>query len=124
MAKKSSGSSRPGKLVSVKAEDILGKPLTRAQRADLSRLKNRRDSEIGFSDIPPLTEKQLATAFQPNRQLIAVRLDREVLAWLRGFGPGYSTRINNILRVVVENAVSSSRPRRTVQANRAEKLDR
>jgi hypothetical protein len=37
-----------------------------------------------------------------------VRLDRDVLAWLRAFGPGYSTRINNILRVVMENAISSS----------------
>ncbi len=124
MAKKSSASSRPGKPVSVKAEDILGKPLTRRQRADLARLKNRPDSEIDFSDIPPLTEKQLAMAFQPNRQLIAVRLDREVLAWLRRFGPGYSTRINNILRFVMESAVSSSTPKRTVRADRAEKLDR
>jgi len=88
IAKKSSAPSGPGKLVSVKAEDLLGQPLTSEQRADLARLKNRADSEIDFSDIPPLTEKQLATAFQPNRQLIAVRLDREVLAWLRGFGPG------------------------------------
>jgi hypothetical protein len=52
MAKKSSASSRPGKLVSVKAEDILGRPLTRFQRAGLARLKNRPDSEIDFSDIP------------------------------------------------------------------------
>jgi uncharacterized protein (DUF4415 family) len=60
-------------------------------------LKNLPDNEIDYSDIPPLIVEQLATAFQANRQLIAVRLDREVLKWLRGFGPGYSTRINNIL---------------------------
>jgi uncharacterized protein (DUF4415 family) len=102
MMKKSSVLSRPGKLVSVKAEDILGKPLSRQQRADLAYLKNKPESEIDFSDIPPLTDEQIATAFQPNRQLVAVRLDREVLAWLRGFGPGYSTRINNILRTVME----------------------
>lgn len=111
MAKKSPVSSRPEKLVSMKAEDILGRPLTKLQRANLAKLKNKPDSEIDFSDIPPLTDEQLATAFQPNRQLIAVRLDREVLDWLRGFGPGYSTRINNILRVVMENAVSSSHRR-------------
>jgi len=113
MAKKSYESSRPGKLVSVRAADILDKPLTRWQRADLARLKNRPDSEIDFSDIPPLTDEQLATAFQPNRQLIALRVDREVLAWLRSFGPGYSTRINNILRVVMENAVSPSPQKRS-----------
>jgi uncharacterized protein (DUF4415 family) len=46
--------------------------------------------------------------FQPNRQLIAMRLDREVLKWLRDFGPGYSTRINNILRAVMEQTRKSS----------------
>jgi uncharacterized protein (DUF4415 family) len=102
MAKKSSVLSRREKLVRVKAEDILGKPPSKRQRADLARLKNLPDNEIDYSDIPPLTAEQLATAFQPNRQLIAVRLDREVLKWLRGFGPGYSTRINNILRTVME----------------------
>jgi uncharacterized protein (DUF4415 family) len=108
MAKKSSASSRPEKLVTVKAEDILGRPLTRRQRADLARLKNLPDSEIDYSDIPPLSEEQLSRMFQPNRQLVAVRLDREVLQWLRDFGPGYSTRINKILRAVMEQTRASS----------------
>ncbi len=108
MAKTSSASSRREKLVTVKAEDILGKPLTRRQRADLARLKNLPDSEIDYSDIPELTEEQLSKMFQPNRQLVAVRLDRDVLKWLRSFGPGYSTRINKILRAVME--ASSSAP--------------
>lgn len=108
MAKKSSVSSRREKLVTVKAEDILGKPLTKRQRADLARLKNLPDSEIDYSDVPELTEKQLSRMFQPNRQLVAVRLDQDVLKWLRSFGPGYSTRINKILRAVME--ASSSAP--------------
>ena len=108
MSKKSSASSRREKLVTVKAEDILGKPLTKRQRADLARLKNLPDSEIDYSDVPELTEEQLSRMFQPNRQLVAVRLDQDVLKWLRSFGPGYSTRINKILRAVME--ASSSAP--------------
>ena len=98
MTKKSSVSSQPGKLLRVKAEDILGKALTREQCSELARLKNRPDNESDYSDIPPLTEEQLARAFQPNRQLIAVRLDRDVMAWLRSFGHGYTARVNTILR--------------------------
>lgn len=73
MTKKSSASSQPGKLVRVKAEDILSKPLTREQRSELARLKNRPDSEIDY-----------------------------VLTWLRSFGHGYTSRINMILRTVME----------------------
>ncbi len=102
MAKKSSVSSRPEKLVRVKAGDIFNKPPTNRQRDALRRLAARPDSEIDYSDIPPLTEEQLASAFRPKaKQLVAVRLDRDVLAWLKNYGEGYSTRINDILRAVM-----------------------
>jgi uncharacterized protein (DUF4415 family) len=38
------------------------------------------------------------------KELVAMRLDADVLAWLRGFGPGYSTRANAILRSMLTNA--------------------
>ncbi len=60
VAKKSSTSSRPEKLVRVKAEHIFNKPLTGPQRAALSRLPRKTGAEIEFSDIPPLTDGQLA----------------------------------------------------------------
>jgi uncharacterized protein (DUF4415 family) len=103
MAKKSSASSPREKLVRVKSEDILGKPLSERQRRELDKLAAMPDSEIDYSDIPPLTEEQLANAFRPrDKQLIAVRLDRDVLEWLKSYGEGYSTRLNGILRAVME----------------------
>src|ERR1017187_5245964 len=104
MAKKSSASSRPGKLVSMKAEDIFNKPLTRKQKAMLERLKNKPDSEIDSSDIPPLTDEQLAQFRRAPKVLGAARLDRGVYDWLRRYGKGYSTRINGTLRTVMERS--------------------
>jgi uncharacterized protein (DUF4415 family) len=106
MAKKSSASSRPAKQVRVSAESIFKKPLSKRQRAVLDRIAKRQaagdDSSIDYSDIPPLTDEQLANAFRPrDKQLIAVRLDRDVLEWLKGYGEGYSTRLNGILRAVM-----------------------
>ena len=101
MAKKSSASSRPEKLVSMRAEDIFNKPLTRKQKAQLDRLKKMPDSEIDYSDIPPLTEEQLAQFRRAPKVLVAARLDRDVYDWLKQYGEGYSTRINNILRAVM-----------------------
>ena len=48
MAKKAYVSSQPDELIRVKAENILGKPLTRLQRANLAKLKNKPDSEIDY----------------------------------------------------------------------------
>jgi uncharacterized protein (DUF4415 family) len=34
---------------------------------------------------------------------LTIRLDGDVLDWLKGNGKGYQTRINRILRVVMES---------------------
>ena len=101
MAKKSSASSRPERLVSRKAEDIFNKSLTPKLKAQLDRLKKMPDSEIDYSDIPPLSDEQLAQFRRAPKVLVAARLDRDVYDWLKGYGEGYSTRINNILRAVM-----------------------
>jgi uncharacterized protein (DUF4415 family) len=38
---------------------------------------------------------------RPPKKLVSVRLDADVFEWLQQYGAGYSTRINNILRVVM-----------------------
>ena len=104
MAKKSSASSRPEKLVSRNAEDIFNKPLTPKQKTQLDRLGKMPDSEIDYSDIPPLSDEQLAQFRRAPKVLVAARLDRDVYDWLKEYGEGYSTRINNILRAVMSRA--------------------
>jgi len=106
MAKKSSASSQPEKLVRVKAEDIFNKPLTKQQRTSLNRLARRPDSEIDFSDIPPLTDEQLAQMvpfrMRSKTTLISLRVENDVLTWLKSKGPGHLSRINAILANVMD----------------------
>jgi len=40
---------------------------------------------------------------RPRKQRISLRVDREVLDWFRSKGPGYQTRINRILRRVMQD---------------------
>lgn len=105
MAKKSSVSSRPGKQIRVNAESILNKPLSERQKGALANVARRQKraaaSEIDYSDIPALTDKQLAQFRRPPKKLVAVRLDADVFEWLKQYGAGYSTRINHVLRVVM-----------------------
>src|SRR5271157_1697999 len=104
--KKPSGSSRPAKLISVSAESIFSRRPTKKQKAVLTRIAKRQaagdDSNIDYSDIPPLTDRQLAEFRRTPKVLVAARLDRDVYDWLRQYGEGYSTRINGILRAVME----------------------
>jgi uncharacterized protein (DUF4415 family) len=87
------------------------KPLSEDQKAALRRVRDIPDSQIDFSDAPELTDEQWAKAMQPNRarEYVGVRLDWDVLAWLKKDGPGHSTRINQILRVVMEHTTDPMR---------------
>jgi len=78
-------------------------PLTEKQKAELAALAARPESEIDHSDIPPLSEEFWKHAvrgrfYKPIKTSTTVRIDADVLAWLRAQGKGYQSRINAILR--------------------------
>jgi uncharacterized protein (DUF4415 family) len=64
------------------------------------------DSDIDFSKIPRLTGEQLANLVRlrgaRRKVAVSVRLDPQVLDWLRAKGEGHLTRINDILTNLME----------------------
>jgi len=62
---------------------------------------------IDYSDIPPLDDRfytKAVEAWPPGKQQLTIRLDADVLNWLKANGRGYQTRINRILRAAMEGA--------------------
>ena len=60
-----------------------------------------KDEEIDFKDIPLISDWSKAavgTLYRPIKKSLTIRVDADVLAWLRGQGNGYQTRINSLLR--------------------------
>lgn len=77
--------------------------LSAAGRAELAALQARDDADIDTADIPPLTDDFWKNAvrnpfYKPTKTATTVRIDSDVLLWLRGQGRGYQTRLNEILR--------------------------
>ena len=80
--------------------------ITAARKRRLAKLAARPDSAIDFSDIPELTEKFWRNAvrnpfYRPIKQQLTLRLDADVIAWLRRQGKGYQTRANALLRAAM-----------------------
>ncbi len=78
----------------------------RSIKSDLARLDRIKDAAIGYSDIPPLGDeffKKATVAWPPAKQQLTIRLDADVLSWLKVNGRGYQTRINRILRAAMES---------------------
>ncbi len=79
-----------------------------ATKREIAKLKKMSDAEVDFSDIPlqnpadPKWQKAVVGKFyKPMKEPIALRIDADVLDWLRSQGEGYQTRINNILRAAM-----------------------
>jgi uncharacterized protein (DUF4415 family) len=68
---------------------------------NLKQLRALRDADIDFSDVPKLGKSFWKTArlvMPEPKDRLTIRVDRDVVRWLKGRGPGYQTRINAILR--------------------------
>nr|ADC35884.1 hypothetical protein [uncultured bacterium 246] len=69
------------------------------------------DEEIDYSDIPEILDWSKAVVgkfYRPVKESLTIRLDADVLAWLKSQGRGYQTRINNLLRKAMESNVHRS----------------
>ncbi len=74
-------------------------------KSDLKRLDAMRDEDIDYSEIPEFDDEFLRTVemkISPRKKPIALRLDEDVLDWMKSQGKGYQSRINSILRAYYE----------------------
>jgi uncharacterized protein (DUF4415 family) len=77
--------------------------LTPRQKRELAALASLPDHQIDTSDIPELPPDAWKDAvrgrfYRPMKQAVSMRLDADVVAWLKKRGKGYQTRANSILR--------------------------
>ena len=67
----------------------------------MSDLEIRRTSPPELSDLPAGFWTGAVVVNPAPKQPISLRLDRDVLAWFKGQGPRYQSRINAVLRSYV-----------------------
>ena len=85
------------------------KSISRKSETDWERVRNMKDEDIDFSDIPRLTPEMFANAVVrknfkpvPHKQQITLRIDKDVVEFFRKQGRGYQTKINQLLRAYME----------------------
>jgi uncharacterized protein (DUF4415 family) len=74
----------------------------------IEKLKKMQNKDIDFSDMPAMTQEQLArfvpakllnrSLYRPVKIPVKINYDADVLEWFRSFGKGYQTRMNAVLR--------------------------
>ena len=76
------------------------------QSKELRDLGEMKQKDIDLSDLPEVRDWAGAAVgkfYRPIKKPLTLRVDADVLAWLKSQGKGYQTRINEILRSAMVN---------------------
>lgn len=99
--------------------------LTKEQKRDIRVIAGKKDEDIDFSDAAPVLDWSGATIgkfYRPEKKPVTMRLDSDVIAWLKADGRGYQTKANWLLRNAMlhftgQINLSQQRVRRAVGTN-------
>src|SRR5215471_20377282 len=75
--------------------------LTEGQKRDIKAIAAKRDEDIDFSDAPLVPDwkgAEIGKFYRPKKKPVTMRLDSDVIAWLKADGRGYQTKANWLLR--------------------------
>jgi uncharacterized protein (DUF4415 family) len=82
------------------------KKLTKLQKREIAAIAARKDADIDLSDMPEMIDwsgAQVGKFFRPPKRPVTMRLDADILDWLKSYGPGYQTKANLLLRHAMES---------------------
>ena len=77
------------------------KKLTKIQKVDIRKLRAKRDEDIDLSDAPLVldwSKAEIGKFYRPTKKPVTMRLDLDVIEWLKSEGAGYQTKANWLLR--------------------------
>jgi uncharacterized protein (DUF4415 family) len=75
--------------------------LTKGQRRDIRAIAAKRGEGLDFSDAPPVLDwsgAEIGKFYRPTKKPVTMRLDSDVIEWLKADGRGYQTKANGLLR--------------------------
>ena len=85
--------------------------LSKEQKRDIAALAAKRDEDIDFSDIPQKldwSKAEMGKFYRPPKKAVTMRLDGDVIDWLKSYGKGYQTRVNLLLRHAMASTADRS----------------
>ena len=74
---------------------------TKEQKRDIRAIAAKKDADIDFSEVPPILDwsgAEIGKFYRPKKKPVTMRLDSDVIDWLKTEGRGYQTRANQLLR--------------------------
>jgi uncharacterized protein (DUF4415 family) len=87
--------------------------LTREQRRQIAAVAKKNDAGIDLTEMPEVVDwsgAEIGKFYRPPKKPVTIRLDTDVVEWLKSHGRGYQTRVNHLLRHAMESS-QDARPK-------------
>jgi uncharacterized protein (DUF4415 family) len=91
------------------------KKLTKRQQSEIAAIAAMKDEDIDLSDMPEVVDwsgAEIGKFYRPPKKPVTMRLDADVVEWLKSYGPGYQTKANLLLRHAMTSAQPLKPPRK------------
>ena len=77
------------------------KKLTREQKRQAAVIAAKTDADVDLTDAPEVVDwsgAEIGKFYRPPKKPVTMRLDIDIIKWLKSHGRGYQTRVNALLR--------------------------
>jgi uncharacterized protein (DUF4415 family) len=81
------------------------KKLAAARKREIAAIAAKTDATIDFSEMPEVvdwSDAEVGRFYRSAKRPVTVRLDEDVIDWLKSCGRGYQTKANLLLRHAME----------------------
>ncbi|HLJ76446.1 MAG TPA: BrnA antitoxin family protein [Acidobacteriaceae bacterium] len=90
--------------------------LTKEQKRQIATVAGKEDADIDLSEMPEVVDwsgAEMGKFYRPAKKPVTMRLDADVVDWLKSYGRGYQTRANSLLRHAMESTREAGRKRKS-----------
>jgi uncharacterized protein (DUF4415 family) len=86
------------------------KKLNKKRKNQIAAIAAKKDADIDLTDMPEVldwSKAEIGKFYRPTKQPVTIRLDTDIINWLKSYGRGYQTRTNMLLRHAMKSSVRS-----------------
>ena len=89
-----------------------------ARKRDIAAIAAKTDATIDFSEMPEVVDwsgAEVGRFYRPAKRPVTIRLDEDIIDWLKSYGRGYQTKANLLLRHAMKASGQNATPRRAAR---------
>jgi uncharacterized protein (DUF4415 family) len=84
------------------------KKLNKKKKKQIAVISAKKDADIDLTEMPEVldwSKAEIGKFYRPPKKPVTIRLDTDIISWLKSYGRGYQTKTNMLLRHAMRSSV-------------------